>query len=86
LQDIIFIDKGRIVLHEDIDELKQKYFQVIIDQSRKDELESHNAQLILSSLGKVSGIVESTVKIDDAQYLQPTLSDLFLLKVGGSHE
>ncbi|MCD4817120.1 MAG: ABC transporter ATP-binding protein [Candidatus Cloacimonetes bacterium] len=86
LQDIIFIDEGKIVLHEDIEELKQKYSQVIIEQSRKEELELNNAKLIMSSLGKASGIVESSVEISDAEYLRPSLSDLFLLKVGGHNE
>lgn len=86
LQDIIFIDHGKLVLHEDINVLKKNYAVITLPQERKKELENLNPLLINYTLGHVSGIVSSDVTIEEAQVNRPTLSDLFVAKVGGSHE
>ncbi len=86
LQDIIFIDEGKIILHEDIAELKNQYSLISVPTDRKEELEKLNPILITHTLGKVSAIVGSDVKIEGAEYSRPSLSDLFVAKVGGSNE
>ncbi len=83
LQDIIFIDKGKIVLHESIDDLKSKFKAVTISSDREAEL--NNALLKMKTLGQVSGIVSSEAKIEDAIEAKPSLSDLFLAIVGGNN-
>ncbi|MBT3169328.1 MAG: ABC transporter ATP-binding protein [Candidatus Cloacimonetes bacterium] len=83
LQDIIFIDKGKIVLQESIDDLKSKFKTVTISSDREAELD--NALLKMKTLGQVSGIVSSETKIEDAIEAKPSLSDLFLAIVGGNH-
>jgi len=86
LQDIIFIDEGKIILHEDIAELKNQYSLISVPTDRKEELEKLNPILITHTLGKVNAIVGSDVKIEEAEYSRPSLSDLFVAKVGGSNE
>jgi len=86
LQDIIFIDEGKIILQEDIAELKNQYSLISVPTDRKEELEKLNPILITHTLGKVNAIVGSDVKIEGAEYSRPSLSDLFVAKVGGSDE
>jgi len=86
LQDIIFIDEGKIVLYEDIQELKSRYTTVSVPDTKREELESLKPLVLNRTLGMVHGIVKGEAAIDGATYGRPTLSDLFLAIVGGSHE
>ncbi|KQC03446.1 MAG: hypothetical protein APR54_09375 [Candidatus Cloacimonas sp. SDB] len=85
LQDIIFIDKGKVVLHEDIAELKDRYKVLTVPTSRKEELIAYDPILISPTLGNVSAIVSKDVSLEGAIESRPTLSDLFLGMVGGSN-
>jgi ABC-2 type transport system ATP-binding protein len=85
LQDIIFLDKGKLILHEDIYELKNKYKVLTVPTERKEELTACDPLLISPALGSVSAIVETDITINDAIEGRPTLSDLFLGMVGGSN-
>lgn len=85
LQDIIFIDKGKIILYEDIAQLKDRYKVVTVPLERKAELVAADPLLISPALGSVSAIVNNQIAITDASESRPTLSDLFLGMVGGSH-
>ena len=86
LQDIVFIEKGKIILHEDIAQLKERYAVVQYPSDKKEELEALDPILITPALGAVSGIVKAE-KIEEGEaFVRPTLSDLFLAKVGGSDE
>jgi len=86
LQDIIFIDNGKKILHQDIMELKDKYTVLTVSADRKEELESLNPLLISPTLGSISAIVEKGKTLEGATESRPTLSDLFLGMVGGSNE
>lgn len=86
LQDIIFIDNGKIVLYEDVEELKEKYNFYTVPASQKHELMQHNPSLVTKSLGHVSALLPSNLNIEGAEKQMPTLSDLFLAKVGGTNE
>jgi ABC-2 type transport system ATP-binding protein len=86
LQDIIFIDNGEIVLSEDIDQLKSRYKIISIPKDREHEFEAISLGLKTEMLGRVSAIVSSDVDIKDCETSVPSLSDLFLMKVGGSNE
>lgn len=86
LQDIIFIDEGKIILYEDIEELKSKYSIFTVPTAELDTLQSHNPKLISRTLGHYSAILASDVMIENAAISKPALSDLFMEKVGGSHE
>jgi len=86
LQDIIFIDKGKVLLYEEVSELKDKYTIITLPDERKDELQEFNPKMVTKTLGHISAIVKSDVKIADAQYSRPSLSDLFFAFAGGSNE
>lgn len=84
LQDIIFIDEGKIILHQNIEELKDEYSIFTVPSDQIEKLEQHNPKLINKTLGRVSAVLDSKIEIDDAEVNRPTLSDLFMEKVGGS--
>ena len=86
LQDIIFIDEGKIILQQDIEELKNEYSIFTVPSDQKEKLEEHNPKVINKTLGHVSAVLDSEIEIADAEVNRPTLSDLFLEKVGGSNE
>ncbi|MCD4797181.1 MAG: ABC transporter ATP-binding protein [Candidatus Cloacimonetes bacterium] len=85
LQDIIFIDKGKMILFEDVEELKKKHSIFTVPSDKIEELEKHKPKLITKTLGHVSAILNSEIKIENAQINKPSLSDLFMEKVGGSN-
>ena len=86
LQDIIFIDEGKIILNENIDELKNRYSILTLPVERKEELEKINPMLLMPTLGHISAIVKGDIEIDGASKSRPSLSDLFIATVGGSNE
>lgn len=86
LQDIIFIDNGKIVAYDDIDNMKQKYKIVTLPRSREQELLTISPKLMTHTLGHVSGIIPSSVNIENAEFSTPSLSELFLAKIGGNNE
>jgi len=83
LQDIIFIDKGKIILHEDIEELRARYVEVKVPRENAAELRKHFPLQVWEGLGSVHAILEERVEIAGAEYGVPQLADLFLAKVGG---
>jgi ABC-2 type transport system ATP-binding protein len=83
LQDIIFIDKGKIVLQEDIEVLKSKYIEVKVPREFADELKKHNPLQVWEGLGYVHALLEERIDLPGAEYGSPQLVDLFLAKVGG---
>lgn len=85
LQDIIFIDEGKIILNEDISELKKRLSVYTVSSDNVSELEKYKPNIINKTLGHVSAILPSDVVIKGAEITRPSLSDLFLEKVGGSN-
>lgn len=86
LQDIIFIDEGKIILQQDIEELKSEYSIFTVPSDQREKLEQHDPKIINKTLGQVSALLDSKIEITDAKVTRPSLSDLFLEKVGGSNE
>ncbi|MCB5251263.1 MAG: ABC transporter ATP-binding protein [Candidatus Cloacimonadales bacterium] len=86
LQEIIFIDQGKIILHADVEELKNSFNVVSVANDLKEELLSHKPKLVTKSLGQISGILPADILIDNAHYSRPQLADLFLAHVGGYNE
>jgi len=84
LQDIIFIDEGKIILKQDIEELKNQYSIFTVPSDQKEKLEQYNPKVINKTLGHVSAVLDSKIEITNAEVNRPTLSDLFMEKVGGS--
>ena len=86
LQEIIFIDDGKIVLHEDVEGLKNKYNLVSVAADQQSVLQERGARQITHTLGQYHGILPVEIKIEGATYHRPGLADLFLAFTGGSHE
>jgi ABC-2 type transport system ATP-binding protein len=86
LQDIIFIDEGKIILNEDVVELKNRYNIVTVTADREEELLEKEPLMVTKTLGHVSGFLPDSVSIQDATVTRPSLSDIFLAKVGGTNE
>ena len=86
LQDIIFIDEGKIILQKNIEELKNEYSVFTVPSDQKEKLEQYNPKIISNTLGNVSAVLDSKIEIANAEVNRPTLSDLFMEKVGGSNE
>ncbi len=86
LQEIIFIDNGRIILHEEVESLKTRLRVVTVTQDRQDELLKYRPKMTSKTLGFVSAILDSSIDIDGATYTRATLADIFLATVGGSNE
>ncbi|MDD3103512.1 MAG: ABC transporter ATP-binding protein [Candidatus Cloacimonetes bacterium] len=86
LQEIIFIDNGRIILNEDVEQLKERLHVLSLPADRQAELDIYKPKVINSALGFVSAVVDSSVKIEGAIYSRPKLADIFMEYVGGSHE
>lgn len=86
LEDIIFIDEGRIILQENIEQLKSKYSIFTVSSDQQEKLSQYGPKVISKTLGKVSAVLDSSLEIPEADTSGPTLSDLFLEKVGGSNE
>lgn len=85
LQEIIFIDSGRIVLHEEVETLKERLRVVSLPLERKQELLAHKPKVVNTTMGFVSAILDSTIEIEGAMYSRPELADIFLEVVGGTN-
>ena len=86
LQEVIFLDQGRVVLHEDLETLKNSRRIVSLPRERELELLAFNPRVISRALGSSSVILDSGVNIEGAEYGRPDLADIFLSEVGGSNE
>jgi len=86
LQEIIFIDNGMILLHEEVDSLKSRFRVVSLPLERSAELMAHNPKLVSKSLGFISAVLDSAIEIEGATYGRANLADIFLAVVGGTHE
>ncbi|MBP7118422.1 MAG: ABC transporter ATP-binding protein [Candidatus Cloacimonetes bacterium] len=86
LQEIIFIDNGHILLHEDVETLKSCYRIVSLPIDRAEEIYTYQPKLVSKSLGFISAVLDSSINIEGATYARANLADIFLAVVGGTHE
>ena len=86
LQEIIFIDNGKILLHEEVDSLKERMRVVSLPSERAEEITRHNPKVISKTLGFISAVLDSSIEIEGATYARANLADLFLAIAGGSNE
>ncbi|MDD4309999.1 MAG: ABC transporter ATP-binding protein [Candidatus Cloacimonetes bacterium] len=86
LQEIVFIDNGKILLHEDVDSLKARFRVVSLPVDRASEIYEHRPKVTAKTLGFVSAVLDSSISIEGATYGRANLADIFLAVVGGSHE
>jgi ABC-2 type transport system ATP-binding protein len=78
LQEVIFIDEGKILLHESVDALKEKWHIYEAPQSRAEELAAYRPKVMTKTLGRVRALMEGDLQIPDAEVLIPGLSDIFV--------
>ena len=86
LQEIIFLDDGKIVVNEEIESLKSRYHVVSLRSDKEELLRKHNPKVINRNMGFVHAVLPSEVMIDTASYGRPSLSDIFMEVVGGNNE
>lgn len=86
LQEVIFIDHGQILLHEEMESLKSRLRVVTLPSNREAEIMAHKPRLISRTLGTVSAVLDAEVEISGASYGRANLTDLFLSIVGGTDE
>jgi len=86
LQEIIFIDNGKILLHEEVESLKQRFRVVTVPADKSELVMVHNPKVVNKTLGFVSAILASDIEIPDAVYARPGIADIFLAIAGGSNE
>lgn len=86
LQEVIFIDNGKIVLSEEVENLKSRKRIVTVPATRRAELEAYSPKIINTTLGSVSAVLDSSIEIEGASYSRAGLADIFLEIVGGSDE
>lgn len=84
LQEVVIIDEGKILLHEDVEGLKNRFRVVTLTQDRADELKAHTSQALSHTLGFVSAVLPSHVEIPGANYGRANLADIFLAVIGGA--
>ncbi len=86
LQEIIIIDAGRIILHEDIESIKTRLRVACVPIELKDKLLAHRPKITSKTLGFISAVLDSNIDIEGASYGRPGLADIFLSMVGGTNE
>lgn len=86
LQEIVFIDEGKILLHEEVDSLKQRFRVISLPIDRAAELNVHKPKVVSKTLGFISAVLDSSIEIEGATYARANLADIFMAVVGGSHE
>jgi ABC-2 type transport system ATP-binding protein len=78
LQDVIFIDKGRVLLNESVDELKEKWHIYEVPQSQDETLMQYKPKVVTKTLGHVRALIEGKADIADANIMMPTLAEIFI--------
>jgi ABC-2 type transport system ATP-binding protein len=86
LQEIIFIDNGKILLHDEVENLKTRFRVVTLPIDRAGEISMHKPKVTSKTLGFISAVMDSSIEIADAIYSRANLADIFLAVVGGSNE
>jgi len=81
LQDVVFIDHGKVKLHQAVDILKKDWSIVEVSADREHELMAFNPKATSRSLGKVRGLVEGDIILSDATIAVPSVSDIFVAVV-----
>ncbi len=81
LQDVVFIDHGKIKLHQPVDKLKNDWSIVEVSSDREQDLMAFNPKATSRSLGKVRGLVQGNIKLSGATTAIPSVSDIFVAVV-----
>lgn len=86
LDEAVFIDRGRILLHESLEVLKGRWSLVELPASREAELMELKPKALSRSLGRVRGLVENAAAPAGARVEAAGLSDIFVAMVNPEGE
>lgn len=78
LQDVIFIDKGTVLLSEPVDDLKNRWHIYEVPQTQEETLMQYNPKVVTKTLGHVRALLEGEVVIPDSKKMVPTLAEIFI--------
>ncbi|MBN2780658.1 MAG: ABC transporter ATP-binding protein, partial [Candidatus Marinimicrobia bacterium] len=78
LQDVIFIDEGKIILHDAVDELKDRWHIYEVRRDQAKALEPYHPRTLTNGLGHVRALVEGSIDLPGAKMILPGLSDIFV--------
>ncbi len=82
LDEVIFIDEGKILLHENVKALKEKYRVLSVNTQDEARLQAHQPKYISHSLGFASAVLDSSIEIEGAIQSEAGLADIFLTIIG----
>jgi len=83
LQDVIFIDKGSVLLSESVDALKDRWHIYEVPQDQEESLMKYNPKVVSKTLGHVRALVEGKVEIEEVKAMVPNLSEIFIALTQG---
>ncbi len=87
LQDIIFIDNGKIILYDSIDNINNEYKQITVPSASKEIVMAMEPLSVFEGLGNITALVKGEISEELlVSYSNPRIADLFLALVGGSDE
>jgi ABC-2 type transport system ATP-binding protein len=86
LDEVVFIDQGKILLHEEMSGMKEQWKLVELPASREAELQALNPKILTRSLGRVRGLVNTAVDLKDARVEPASVSDVFVAMVKAEGE
>ncbi|HNZ33331.1 MAG TPA: ABC transporter ATP-binding protein [Candidatus Cloacimonas sp.] len=86
LQEIVFIDKGKILLHEEVHTLKELFKIVSLPLEQSEKIMQYNPKVYTKNMGFMNAVLSSDIEIEGAIYGKANLADIFLAMVGGTNE
>ena len=84
LQDVIFIDKGNVLLNESVENLKDRWHIYEVPQSQEKTLIQYDPKVVTKTLGHVRALVEGKVDISDSKKIIPSLAEIFIALTQGN--
>ncbi|MEA2077333.1 MAG: ABC transporter ATP-binding protein [Candidatus Marinimicrobia bacterium] len=84
LQDVIFIDKGSVLLNDPVDALKDRWHIYEVPQTQEETLMQYNPKVVTKTLGHVRALVEGKVDISDSKKIIPSLAEIFIALTQGN--
>lgn len=86
LDEAVFIDNGRILLHQSLEQLKRSWSLAELPASREAELAALGPVALSRSLGQVRALLKDAQAPEDARVMPAGLSDIFVAMVNGKGE
>ncbi|MDZ7820787.1 MAG: ATP-binding cassette domain-containing protein [Candidatus Marinimicrobia bacterium] len=78
LQDVIFLDEGKVILHDSVETLKAHWHIYEVPKDQKEILMQYDTKILTEGLGRVRALMEGDLPVPDAKMLIPGLSEIFI--------